>query len=109
MGLHILLNCTSEQPYTAECSLQGACMDVETFRQEVARAGRHLPAESLTLALRHYVEHVERFTPESVRQCVQLAGLLAESATTSTTAAERADLPQTPTSVALSEHLRGKL
>ena len=84
-------------------------MDAKTFRQAVAGVGRHLPEESRTLALRHYVEHVERFTHESVRQCVQLAGLFAESATTPTTAAESADLPPTPTSVALSEHLRGKL
>jgi hypothetical protein len=67
-----------------------------------------MPAESLTLALRHYCDHIRRFTPENVRLCVQLAGLLAEAATTPT-AAEPADLPQTPTAVVLSEHLHGKL
>src|SRR5215470_3689245 len=108
MGIHILLNCRTNSFTQQSVRFRGRHMDVETFRRTVFQAGLGMPAESLTLALRHYCDHIRRFTPESVRLCVQLAGLLAEAATTPT-AAEPADLPQTPTAVVLSEHLHGKL
>lgn len=86
-------------------------MDRAEFERCVKQAGAQLSPESLRYAVRHYTETSKRLNHESVRDCVQLAGLMEELQTrgapahTTSPGTAVAELPPSPTTVAVSEHL----
>jgi hypothetical protein len=54
-------------------------MDADEFQYQVRSLGRLLSEESLSCALAHYVVDVGRFDHAAVRQCLQLAGRIAQT------------------------------